>query len=262
MGKFDGYLLLSDIDGTLTDSKGKLPQNNADAIHYFQSEGGLFTVASGRFPDFIDGFSDSVKPNTHIIGINGTVIYDWQNKKDLVYRTFDDGFINLVHDITENRPELDSVYISHRYNNIFIPREKFGSLDKILEENNYVWYRAMFCQSPDKTAAVHDWLIEKYGDRYSVNCSWDSGIEVHSKDSGKGAMLEELSRIVFPNGEKKLTVAVGDYENDLSMIISADIGYAVANGIECVKNAADRITVSNDEGAIAAVIEELEAEMK
>ena len=74
MGKFDGYLLLSDIDGTLTDSKGKLPQSNADAIHYFQSEAGLFTVASGRFPAFIDGFSSSVKPNTHIIGINGTVI--------------------------------------------------------------------------------------------------------------------------------------------------------------------------------------------
>lgn len=31
MGKFDGYLLLSDIDGTLTDSKGKLPQSNAEA---------------------------------------------------------------------------------------------------------------------------------------------------------------------------------------------------------------------------------------
>lgn len=262
MGKFDGYLLLSDIDGTLTDSKGKLPQSNADAIHYFQSEGGLFTVASGRFPDFIDGFSSSVKPNTHIIGINGTVIYDWQNKKDLVCHTLDEEFISLVYDIIETRPELDSVYISHRFDNIYIPREKFAVLDKILEENKYTWYRAMFCQSPDKTARVHDWLIEKYGDRYSVNCSWNSGIEVHSKDSGKGAMLEELSRIVFPKGEKKLTVAVGDYENDVSMLLSADIGYAVANGIECAKKAADRLTVSNNEGAIAAVIEELEAEMK
>ena len=121
MGKFDGYLLLSDIDGTLTDSKGKLPQSNADAIHYFQSEGGLFTVASGRFPDFIDGFSSSVKPNTHIIGINGTVIYDWQNKKDLVCRTLDEKFISLVYDIIETRPELDSVYISHRFDNVYIP---------------------------------------------------------------------------------------------------------------------------------------------
>ena len=167
-----------------------------------------------------------------------------------------------MYDIIETRPELDSVYISHRFDNVYIPREKFDVLDKILEENKYTWYRAMFCQSPDKTARVHDCLIEKYGDRYSVNCSWDSGIEVHSKDSGKGAMLEELSRIVFPKGEKKLTVAVGDYENDVSMLLSADIGYAVANGIECAKKAADRLTVSNNEGAIAAVIEELEAEMK
>lgn len=55
---------------------------------------------------------------------------------------------------------------------------------------------------------------------------------------------------------------MGDYENDVSMLLSADIGYAVANGIECAKKAADRFTVSNNEGAIAAVIEELEAEMK
>ena len=187
MGKFDGYLLLSDIDGTLTDSKGKLPQNNADAIHYFQSEGGLFTVASGRFPDFIDGFSSSVKPNTHIIGINGTVIYDWQNKKDLVCRTLDEKFISLVYDIIETRPELDSVYISHRFDNVYIPREKFAVLDTILEENKYTWYRAMFCQSPDKTARVHDWLIEKYGDRYSVNCQLGQRYRGAFKGQRKGS---------------------------------------------------------------------------
>ena len=53
------------------------------------------------------------------------------------------------------------------------------------------------------------------------------------------------------------TVAVGDFENDVSMIKAAGIGYAVANAKDCAKAAADRITVSNDEHAIAAIIAEL-----
>ena len=55
----------------------------------------------------------------------------------------------------------------------------------------------------------------------------------------------------------RLTVAAGDYENDTEMLIAADIGYAVANAVPSVKAAADRITVSASESAIARIIDEL-----
>lgn len=262
MGKFDGYLLLSDIDGTLTDSKGKLSEKNAEAIKYFQSEGGLFTVATGRFPDFIDGFSDAVRPNTYIIGINGTVIYDQWEKKDLVTRGLDDSFIPFIHSAIDNNPEIERIFISHRHDNIFIPRSDFGSIDEIIASYDHTWYRILLELKAEHTPHVHDWLIENYGDSFSINCSWCCGIEIHAKNSGKGTMLTELAKIVYPNGEKKKTIAIGDYENDLSMLVSADIGYAVANAAECAKNAADRITVSNNENALAAIIYELESEMK
>ena len=38
MGKFDGILIATDLDGTLV-SEGKVSRENADAIRYFQSEG-------------------------------------------------------------------------------------------------------------------------------------------------------------------------------------------------------------------------------
>ena len=53
------------------------------------------------------------------------------------------------------------------------------------------------------------------------------------------------------------TIGIGDYENDLSLLESSDIGYAVDNAIDSVKEAADRITVANTNDAIAAIIEEL-----
>ena len=37
---FDGYLLVSDMDGTLLNSKGKLSEENKKAIEYFVDNGG------------------------------------------------------------------------------------------------------------------------------------------------------------------------------------------------------------------------------
>ena len=46
--KFKNVLLASDFDGTLADSDGKIPESVISAIKYFMSEGGRFTVCTGR----------------------------------------------------------------------------------------------------------------------------------------------------------------------------------------------------------------------
>ena len=57
MGKFTGLLLASDYDNTLTYTEEALrlcqpmppvPDANQEAIRYFMSEGGIFSVATGR----------------------------------------------------------------------------------------------------------------------------------------------------------------------------------------------------------------------
>ena len=77
MGKFDGILFLSDMDGTLLHN-AKLSEENRKAIEYFTENGGLFTVATGRAPEFIKKFN--LKINAPIISINGTIIYDLKNE--------------------------------------------------------------------------------------------------------------------------------------------------------------------------------------
>ena len=76
-------------------------------------------------------------------------------------------------------------------------------------------------------------------------------------DKGKGARM--LADIL---GGVKLLVCAGDYENDISMIEQADIGYAVANAHPSVKAAADRVTKREClEGAIAEIIYDLDKEL-
>ena len=53
-------------------------------------------------------------------------------------------------------------------------------------------------------------------------------------------------------------IAVGDYNNDVDMLRSAGCGIAVANASPEALAAADAVTVSNEEHAIARIIYDLE----
>ena len=58
--------------------------------------------------------------------------------------------------------------------------------------------------------------------------------------------------------EREDVVAVGDYDNDLEMILQSGIGVAVGNARECVKARADYVTVrDNEAGAVADMINAL-----
>ena len=83
MGKFDGFLICSDVDSTLTYEAGKVSDENAKAIKYFQDEGGLFTLATGRAPSFMEHFSDKVKINAPVVSFKGALLYDTE-KDELI----------------------------------------------------------------------------------------------------------------------------------------------------------------------------------
>ena len=86
--------------------------------------------------------------------------------------------------------------------------------------------------------------------------SWIRGIEYQKAGTGKGDAIRRLKAKL--GDAARVAVAAGNYENDLDMILAADIGYAVGDSIQSVIDAADRVTVPCREHSIAAIIEELE----
>ncbi|MBR6603189.1 MAG: HAD-IIB family hydrolase, partial [Clostridia bacterium] len=80
--------------------------------------------------------------------------------------------------------------------------------------------------------------------------------EILPKGSGKGNVLPKLSEHLGIDMRK--TIAVGDYHNDISMLKAAGLGIAVSNAQPEVKKAADMVTVSNDEDAIAKIISDID----
>ena len=263
MNKFKGYLILSDIDGTITNDRGEITEENAQAIRYFQSEGGLVTVSSGRYPDFIDKYAERFVPNTYVIGINGTVLFDPVTRRHLVDKPIDDGVLDVLHAIIRDRDEVFRITASAHDRETHIPREDFARIDEVLATLGKPWHRFIIVQKADKTAKVLAYLKNLCGDRYNLDRSWSEGIEIHSTDSGKGELLPDMLALLAAEGNPiHTTVCVGDYENDVSMLTHADIAYAVENAIDEVKAVADRITVHHNEHALAHIIADLEKDLE
>ena len=257
MGRFDGVLFYTDFDNTFTLPGGKeISKANADAVRYFQSEGGLFSVATGRSPNFICNYSKFFVPNAPLITLNGTMITSEDGERTLKEFLLDERVLDVVRFLLPMEC-MQCVYFGNgvtQYNRMTegTIEEKmayYASLEK-------PWYKVVTRQAEEYAREVDTKLRERYSDLYEFDRSYAEGIEIHVKGSGKGACMDWVkAHLDVP---VRLTVAAGDYENDISMIQRADIGYAVNNAIDAVKQAADRITAANTEDAIARIIEDLE----
>ena len=245
MGIFDGVLLCSDIDGTLT-SDGKVSAENKKSIEFFKSEGGLFTVSTGRYPGHFKEMYN-IDVNTLVISVNGTVISDVCGNNIIYNQKLNLGLIKCIYDFVFPRYSLENFWAAD-INRLDLP---YGM------RADYESNKLMFVPYEEKEAQrlASELQAEFSGDVY-ISRSWATGVEVIPKDSGKGVCVQKLKDITG----SKLLVCVGDYENDLTMLKSADVGFAVANAIDSVKAVADRQTVSDSQTAIAEIIETIRNE--
>jgi len=257
MGKFDGYLFLTDMDGTLTQpGEVEISPENCQAIRYFQSEGGRFTVATGRSPNFIQGYGQYFRPNAPLITLNGAMICSPDGNTPIKEFFIDEKIMDVLSFLLPH-PSMYCVYFGNgitQYN-----RMMEGTLQEKLSYYAALpkpWYKIVTRQPEEYAQPLMAELKQKFGHLYEFDRSYSMGIEIHKKGSGKGACLHWL--ISHSPEPIRVTIAVGDYENDISMIQNATVGYAVANAIDAVKQAADRITVSHLDSAIARIIEELD----
>ena len=276
MGCFDGYLFLTDMDGTLTVNE-KLSHENEEAIAFFQKEGGLFTMATGRGPNYLDKYRPGLIPNAPIIAINGTAIYDREKEQMLFSAFLDEQAGEVPEYVRTHYDQLLSVSVvwsgddwvepfvtpSGKGMLAFLPKEAKvfeGSFLDYAASIPKPWYKVIMVVQSEASGRILEDLRHRFGDRYKFNRSWPEGIEMHSIDSGKDVCAKWMRD--HSEGRIHTIVAAGDYENDLDMILYADIGYAVGNAVDSVKEAADRITVPNTEHAIAAIIKELYKEIQ
>ena len=266
MGKFDGWLIATDLDGTLFDDRSEVPQKNLEAIRFFQEEGGLFTIATGRSMAMCRYVLTQVQINTPAVLINGSLIYDtiaqkpvWQSGVNREAATW------ILAEVNQYFPDICaqihsagpiSIVSPEGCMDIFLVRENLPHHMTVPDAVEEPWYKVMFYAAPERLGELEEHVRQKFPqsvkDQFNILYSAPYYFEMMPAATNKGTGLMHLAEIEGIKHEK--TVAIGDYFNDADMIRMAGIGVAVANAPEEIRRMADVVVGNNNGGAIADLI--------
>ena len=186
MKKYEGFLICSDIDGTLA-VNGEVPENNVEAIKRFQENGGIFVIATGRDYDYIDMFKERFYPDKYIISGNGNVLYNTEKK--LVEEVFvldekaEKAAIRAFDEFEKNLIGMDICGPDGR---IRYTREKNNAFRKLEGKICKIVYAA---DSEETASRIKEYLKKDYDEYYEIRFGWSTGIEFWSKGAGKERMV-------------------------------------------------------------------------
>ncbi len=266
MGKYDGKILLSDMDGTLLNSESRVGDENRQAIRKFIEEGGRFGIATGRMLSNALAFLDGVDVNGYCILANGSQLYDLKaqcymkeygiEKENM--RTFLKKCVDEKTQIGVQIYAKDMCHLISRkeYVNPIVVRDhqpiSFDTLEDVMDIE---WVKILFSGSE----ADIKWLGAKsaYLEELGLISRVRSAINYYEflpAGVSKGYMVAQLKKYVK---ETDTIYAVGDYYNDIEMLKQADVGIAMGNAPDEVKGHADKVCTDCDNNAIAYVIEHI-----
>lgn len=263
MGIFDGILLCTDLDGTLLGSDKRVSDENIRAIEFFKAEGGLFTFITGRMPFYSASIHDMVRANAPFGCVNGGGVYDRERDCYIWKQPMQDDPRDIVRLIDERVAEVgiqvstfDRAYFC-RENSVMKRFREATGVDNLIrgyDEIDEPIAKVIFgCKDGVGIPEIEEiFRSHPMADRFDYIRSELTLCEILPKGVDKGVALLKLAEHL--GVDIKRTVAIGDYNNDISMLRAAGVGVAVANACPEAKAAADIVTVSNDENAVAKVI--------
>ena len=261
-------LITIDLDGTLLNNEMEVSVQNLEALQYAKEKGVHVAIATGRPLVFTKAYMKQLGLDTYILYNGAQIIH---KNQDLVPSTY------LSKDIIKTTinaiEKLHSSYMLHGQDTVFYTpskrveylkmmsqkikeknlRPKFEiveDLDLILEEHDFNKVLVVE-QDPEKYNVVHRYLTETLSN-VEITRSSSFYIEVLPKGIAKGNAVKILAEHLGIKQED--IMAIGDQENDLSMITYAGIGVAMGNATDLVKNTANYVTFTNNENGVSKAI--------
>ena len=272
MGLFDGCLLASDIDGTLM-INGYINPKNIEAISFFFKEGGAFSLSTGRTVVAVDMVIRELGNISPSVVANGSMIYDFSKKEILYEESLPKEDYYIVKKILELDRDI-SIEI-HAADKVLVFKENQEEIDhreyeefsvetvSFKEACNYNWNKVLFLFTNKEDLEEAKKVISGCETKSSYFVDTTTTIKGRKREYyeqipvgiSKASALDRLCNIL--DIKKGCLFAIGDYYNDLEMIKKADIGAALVDSPEDIKQAAEYITVKCDDGAVADFIDYL-----
>lgn len=260
-------MLVLDIDGTLTNSEKKISHTTKEAIMAIQQRGHHVVLASGRPTPGIMPIAKELRLKEfggYILSFNGAKVLNCKTMEVIFQNTIPS---NLIPDIYKTAVEEKVGIISYDENSIITSSdidpyiEKESTINhmpiKVVDDfPSYLDYpvnKCLMTGEPKYLAEVEIRMKKRFGDKLSIYRSEPFFLEVMPKNIDKANSLKKLLDTLHMSKEQM--ISCGDGYNDLTMIQYAGKGVAMGNAQKEIQEAADYITLTNDEDGVAHVID-------
>lgn len=261
-------VLVLDIDGTLTNSAKIITDRTKEALWNMQASGGIVVIASGRPTKGTRFVSEECRLKEYggyVLSYNGARIVRYRDGEILYNHPFPKQYLPELFEVTKSHDvglitydTQDNVITGTRRDRFMELESRINSLP-IIDVADFVGAvtfpisKCLFSGEPDLLAPLTLELQNRYAGVLNVYRSEPFFLEIMPPAVDKAYALSHLIPSLGFTSED--VVCCGDGFNDITMLQYAGVGVAMANAQAAVKEAADEITLSNDEDGLVPVIE-------
>ncbi|MCL2798169.1 MAG: Cof-type HAD-IIB family hydrolase [Firmicutes bacterium] len=264
-------LLVSDFDGTLTDSRGNVPKENIDAIRAFCKAGGIFTLSTGRMRQSIEkklgtlGLSGQSIP---LISYQGALITDIATGERLHSVPMDPSVVRRILRYCKAEGlhcqiySFDALYVNEysgkarayaEYVNVVECTYAVGELESYLDSHPELPIsKVLIIDEPENIEESERRINAHFAGEAVFSRAAGALTECVSPRAGKGAAVRWLAE--FKGIPIEAVAAIGDAGNDASMIAAAGLGIAMAGAPDSLKRIAGYVTDGCDEGGFKKAV--------
>lgn len=260
-------LLVLDLDGTLTTSEKTISPKTKEAIMKLQEAGKKVVLASGRPTPGIVPLAKELeleKYGSYILSFNGGCIINCATDEIVYEAHVEPRHVPKLYEVAERYGVNLSTYNGDIVYTGFAPNDQTRLecrvchltakiLENFVEEIDFPMNKLLVAGDADKLAKMEVELKEYFKDELNIYRSEPYFIEVMPPLIDKAYGLSKMLEILGIKREEM--ICCGDGFNDLTMIEYAGLGVAMANAQQVVLDAADYVTLSNNDDGIAHVIE-------
>ena len=271
-------LYISDMDGTLLQSNGKMSEFTKEKLNDFYKKGIPFSVATARSMVSAMPLLEGVHFAAPVVLMNGVFVYDTESGKAVKYHEIEHCVLQQVLDCFYEKNLHPFMFLYSDDYKLSIKYTKFDNdgmkefydmrvdmldgrftqtddLTKIEKGQHpvYVNYYALpqfLDDIVEKLKSIPEIDFAYYKDSYSD----DWLIEIYSHTASKANGAKEVRDIVNAD----TITAFGDNLNDIKMLKGADTAVAVENSVQQVKDIADIVIGTNNEDSVVKYIIEKE----